>query len=508
MSEKTRKVLIIILIIITVVLALLIVNLVRDNNSSNNNNNNNNVKSEKKIDKLVKLENTFRKDLIKNIHEYIRKSDLDLIKEEDGKVLEIDAKEVINYNKYADCKGKMIVTKIEDKYLYNPDVTCRDTEDDNYGEIKYLVFDGVLLNAFDLGDETALVTSYNHNYRSSKVYYANEGEKNVDRLSGWSALLSIIDKEGNIVIQKRFTSEYDARNAQIEVKNVSKFNGLYHAYVEKTYDYVYSTTSEMDLVVFDKDDYWKSTPYSAALDMRLDNYLGYDDNVYYFADSEKIYRIHENGFTTQTYDGLSDEEGISLQYSLVKYYKGNYYGIGAYESKEKSDGKAGIKELVKLDGASRLLWNKKVADDDFYIASIEVNNDRIYVLNVIEDYNNYDFDYQLSVYDLDGNLIRTFDVNKLFKDTKISDVKLIVTDKPKLRVLLDIYTDSVITFDKDLKKYKQEKTDTSDLDQQWLHYSSSVPLESYDSSREVRVFAFDQGEEEKELVVYMLKKLK
>ena len=480
---------IIVLVVIAIILVVLIVLLLNKKE-----NNSNEVSGEKKIEKIIKLENDYRRELIKNVHKYIGNSDLELVKEEDGKVLEINSKDIVKNGNYDDCNGKMIVTKVQDKYVYNPDISCGE-KDDMYGESKYIVFDGTLLYSFNFGEETILVTSFNHKYKNTDVYTSGGEVEYKDTLSGWDALLTIVDGKGNIIRQERIIPDKYSEYSKVEVKNIVYNDGLYYAFVEVSYTYWSSTTVERQLLVFDKEDYWNITSYKASEWPFYYNFIGSEDNTYYYADNEKIYKIYKDEITGQIYNSSNDK------YLLFKYYDNNYYGLGSM----KNDG---YKELVKFDDESNIVWKMTVEDERYSIVDIKIFEDKLYVLKNIEDNNNYDYDIQLSMYDLDGNHIRTFDVNKLFKDHKISQVKLVTVDNPKLIVVYDIHNDVVINFDSDLKKYTKDKVASDDLETQWPHYYSLLKLDAIDSSKEVRVYDFDYAKPYQELVVLMIKNLK
>ena len=343
----------------------------------------------------IQLENTYRKEIIVNAQKYLQSNEIDLDEIQDGEELVIEGEKIVDNEEFQGCKGDLVIKRYNEDFSYSTSVTC-DGEDQNTDkERKYVVYNGTLTNVFEVNDYVIVASRVNE----KKVGY---------QVVNCDANFTVLDKEGNIVLNKLIKSVYVNEDSSVEIKNVNMFGDEYFLILELDNEMNFkpsgsgSLKSHYYLMVLNKEG--EELSYKELLvngdPVYINEYIGSDNgSVYYtgytldktYDASFGIFKIKENNIDIIPYeiskDGSRKNTAINIVLTGVK--DGNYYGY-SYEKSFSGENYYSANKLFRLDENAKQVWEAEVdgnirnvvVDDYVYVLAGNNGIDKIYTFTL------------------------------------------------------------------------------------------------------------------------------
>ncbi len=355
------------------------------------------------------LENEYKKEVIVNVKKYLNANEIKVEELEDGEEKKIDSKEIINDDKYAVCKGNVIIKKYNGDLTYSTDITCGDY--DRTDAMEFRIFDGLVRNVFEVGEELAI---------TSKINISEDGN-NADNN------VMLFDESSEIKWTYTISSMTDIVSA-IDVIGINRIDNKYYIlykeseYLGKTETGSYAYIEHDGMMILDESGKLIDQYYFE--DYKISDFIGATkDTAYYTASiyvkettsySYVIVKATEKGYDVIEYEAWSEDEelGRTTNHEITTYSNGYFYG---FDRTKDDEDYYSAKTVFKMNEKGEFVWQKDVnldkeTKEGYDIISLYVNNDRIYV-----SYENE----MLLVYDLDFNLINNVALPEMASSTPV-----------------------------------------------------------------------------------------
>ena len=219
----------------------------------------NNKENDKTIvaNRNIKLENSYKKEIIVGAKSYLEANKIDLEKLEDGKEIVIETNKIVNKDDYKVCTGNLVIKRYNDDFSYSTDIKCDGEDKEVEGAKEFIIYSGIIDNVFEVDDYIAISAINNYIEKEVKLDNLTHNEIVDNDIN-----LTIVDKEGKIVFNKLIESVFENENSKVNVIGVNKINDNYYVTLNMTNELTFyesgSIKSERNhnyILILDKDIY-------------------------------------------------------------------------------------------------------------------------------------------------------------------------------------------------------------------------------------------------------------